>query len=261
MQYMIEKAFTHHGLDWRYLTVEVQPETLGDAVRGMKAMGFAGGHCGDRHKREIVPLLDRTSETADLVGAVNVISREEGELVGDSCEGKGLSTALGRLTDVKGKRVVLLGAGKAGRAAAVELTTIGVEHVTIVNRTEQHANDLARLLDERFRMPVTTVVWEGDYEVPPETELLINATSIGHKDADARVPVDLDTLRPEMIVADMTTDPPQTRLLREAKERGCQTVDGLTMYIDQVALAFNRWTGVAPDLDVMREAIEEFLEV
>jgi len=75
------------------------------------------------------------------------------------------------------------------------------------------------------------------------------------------VPVDLDTLRPEMIVADMTTDPPQTRLLREAKERGCQTVDGLTMYIDQVALAFNRWTGVAPDLDVMREAIEEFLEV
>jgi len=261
MQYMIEKAFVHHDLDWRYLTVEVHPEALGDAVRGVKAMGFSGGHCGKPHKEAILPLLDETSDVAAMVGAANVVFREDAGLVGDNYEGKGLLASLERVTDVKGKRVVLLGAGKAGRAAALELTIIGVDHITIVNRTEQHANDLAELLRERYRMPVTTVVWEGDYAVPAETEVLVNATSIGHEDPDARAPINLDTLTPEMIVADMTAERPQTWLLREAGQRNCQTLDGLTMYIQQVALALKKWTGVDPDLGVMREAIEEFLEV
>jgi shikimate dehydrogenase len=258
---MIEKAFAHHALDWRYLTVEVHPESLGDAVRGMKAMGFLGGHCGNPHKREIVPLMDRATDVAAMVGAVNVILREGDQLVGDNSEGKGLTIALGRVTDPKQKRIVLLGAGNAARADAVELAAAGAAAITIVDRTEEHAKVLAALLGEKFPLETTALVWEGEFDVPEGTDILVNAAALDRDDADAPLPIRVAGLRPGMIVADMTADPPQTWLLREAAERGCPTVDGLTMYIDQVALALKTWTGVDPNLDVMREAIEEFLEV
>jgi len=260
-QYMIEKAFAHHQVDWRYLTVEVHPEDLGDAIRGIRAMGFGGGHCGDPHKRAVAPLLDRTTNVAEAAGVVNLMFREEGLLVGENTEGKGLLKSLGRVTDPAGKRVVLLGAGKVARGIAVELAGAGVAEVIVVNRTRQRGEELAGLLADKFDISAAAVPWEGPYELPAETDLLINATSLGREDPDAQVPIVLDDLRPESIVADVTTNPPQTWLLREAVGRGCSTLDGLEMYIDQVAIALQLWTGVDPDCDVMREAIEEFLEL
>ncbi len=260
-QYMIEKAFAHHDLDWRYLTVEVQPSDLADAVRGMRAMGFRGGHCGDPHKRLVVALLDGASDIATAVGAVNVIFREEDKLLGDNTEGRGLLLSLGRLTEPADKRVVLLGAGRAARAVAVELAAAGATEITVVNRTEHRSKELADLLVEKFQIAATPVAWDGQYDVPEGTDVVINATSIGRGDADAAVPLNLERLRSEMIVADLTIDPPRTRLLHEAAERGCKTLDGLGMYIEQVAVALTAWTGVEPQRDVMREAIEEFLEV
>lgn len=141
------------------------------------------------------------------------------------------------------------------------MATAGAAQITIVNRTEQHARELADLLAARLHVAAVPVVWQGDYQVPAETDLLIHATPIGKEDPEARVPLELDSLRSETIVADVTTNPPQTWLLREAGRRGCKTLDGLGMYIDQVALGFKIWTGVEPDCDVMREAIEEFLEL
>lgn len=261
-QFMIQKALAYHDLDdWRYLTFEVHPESLGDAVRGMRAMGFRGGHCGPVHKEAVVSLLDRTSETAAAVGAVNVIFREEEELLGDNLEGQGLLAALRETTDTADKRVVLLGAGRAARAAALELAAAGVAEITVVNRTEAHAQELVDLLTEKPSVAATTAPWGDSIALPEGTDVLINATSIGWEDPDARLPVAMDSLQEQTIVADMTTDPPRTWLLREAEQRGCTTLDGLTMYVEQVALALQRWTAVDPDRDVMREAIEEFLEL
>ena len=260
-QYMIEKAFAHHQLDWRYLTAEVRPEDLADAIRGIRAMGFSGGHCGNPHKQTVIPLLDRITETAELVGAVNLIFRDEDALVGDNTEGKGLLRSLRRVTDPAGKQVVLLGAGKVARAIAVELAAAGAAEILVVSRTREHGGELAGLLAGKLQVSSAAVLWEGPYETPPETELLINATSIGQEDPDAQVPIALDNLRPELTVADVITNPPRTWLLREAAQRGCTTLDGLGMYIDQVAIALQLWTGVEPDGDVMREAIEEFLEL
>ncbi len=260
-QYMIEKAFGHHRLDWRYLTVEVSPADLGDAVRGIRAMGFSGGHCGYPHKRAVLPLMNRLTDTAAMVGAVNLILREETGLLGDNTEGKGLLRSLQRVTDPAGKRIVLLGAGCIARAIGVELAAAGVAEITIVNRSEARAHQLADLLRIHLHASATAVVWQDDYQVPPECDVLINATSIGKEDDDARVPLAPECLRPEMIVADVTTNPPRTRLLREAAGCGCVTLDGLGMYIDQVALGMKLWTGMDPDRDVMREAIEEFLEL
>jgi shikimate dehydrogenase len=258
---MIEKALAHHDLDWRYLTFEVGPEDLADAIRGLKALGFYGGHFGDPHKQTVIPLLDGTTETAAAVGAVNIFTRQGGALVGDNLEGKAVLQAIGRIVAPAGKRFVLLGAGRLARATALELAAAGAGEITIVNRTESRANELVSLLTAKRQVPVSAVPWQGEYAVPAEADALINATSIGRQNDNADLPLLYDSLRPELLVADVCTDPPQTPLLQEAAGRGCKTVDGLSIFIEQVALAVKLWTGVDPNREVLRDAVEEYLEV
>lgn len=265
-QYMMERAFAHHGLDWRYLTLEVPPEQLGDAVRGLRAMGFRGGNITKPHKVTVLQYLDRTSEAAGLMGAVNCILRDGLELVGENTDGKGFVQSLRGVTDPAGKKVVLLGAGGAARAIGVELGLAGVAEIIVVNRTAERGQELVDLLNQKVhseKSPVTArlTVWEGGYEVPAGTEVLINATSIGLFDAEARVPVKEETLGPGMVVADVVFNPPETRLLKAARQRGCTPLDGLGMLVNQGVIGFKIWTGVDPDPAVMRDAVEEYLGI
>ena len=259
MQYMIEKAFAHHDLDWRYLTFEVPPENLADAVRGLRALGFRGGHCADPHKQAVIPLLDRTTDTAALVGAVNLIFREGDALVGENTQGRGVINTIRNLLDPAGKHVVLLGAGRLARAVALELASAPVAGLTVVNRNEARAAELVALLADKVTVPVSAVPWQGEYAVPEQAEILIHATSLSHETGEARLPLALNSLRPGLLVADVTPDLPQTQLLGDAAARGCTTVNGLSMFIEQVAASFQLWTGVDPDRQVLREAVEEFL--
>jgi len=260
-QYMMEKSFAALGLDWRYLTLEVPPAGLGDAVRGMRAMGFRGCNLTIPHKVEVIQYLDRTSEAASLMGAVNCVNRVGDELVGENTDGKGFVQSLKELTDPSGKNIVLLGAGGAARAIGVEVALAGAATITVVNRGEARGQELAKLLDEKVKVPTTFVRWEGDYQVPAETDVVINATSIGLGDGEARVPLDTSTLESDMVVADVIFSPPETRLLRDAKARGCQTLDGLGMLVNQAVIGFHIWTGRDADPQVMREALEEFLGI
>ncbi len=258
-QYMMEKAFAQVGLDWRYLTLEVAPGNLGDAIRGMRAMGFRGCNLTIPHKVEVIQYLDRTSEAATLMGAVNCVNRVGDQLVGENTDGKGFVQSLKELCDPAGKNVVILGAGGAARAIAVEVALAGAAAMTIVNRNESRGQELAALINDQVKVPTQFVRWEGDYKVSPETEVIINATSIGLGDGGAQVPLAVDTLESDMIVADVIFNPPETRLLRDAKARGCQTLDGLGMLVNQAVIGFHIWTGKDADPNVMREALEEFL--
>jgi shikimate dehydrogenase len=258
---MFEQAFTHHHLDWRYLTLEIAPENLDDAVRGLRALGFRGGHCADPHKQAVLAWLDRSTETATMVGAANLIFREGNALVGENTEGKGVVQTIRSRIDLAGQRVMLLGAGRVARAVAVELAAAGVAGITIVNRTEARAGELLALLTEKFAVPVSVVPWQGDYLVPPEADIVIQATSMGHDATEARLPLILDSLRPELLIADVAANSPHNWLLSNAAQRGCRTVDGLTMFIEQAAIGFQLWTGVDPSREVLREAVEEFLEL
>jgi len=259
MQYMIEKAFAHHDLDWRYLTFEVPPENLADAIRGLRALGFRGGHCADPHKQAVIPLLDRTTDTAAVVGAVNLIFREGDALVGENTQGRGVINTIRNSRDPAGKHVVLLGAGRLARAVALELAAAPVASLTVVNRNEARAAELVALLTDKVTVPVSSVSWQGEYAVPEQAEILIHATSLSHETSQARPPLALNSLRPGLLVADVTPDLPQTQLLSDAAARGCTTVDGLSMFIEQVAASFQLWTSVDPDRQVLREAVEEFL--
>jgi len=258
-QYMIEKTFAHHGLDWRYLTLQVQPADLRDAVRGMRALGFRGGNITKPHKVPVVEHLDRLSEAAAIIGAVNCIVREGDQLVGENTDGKGFLESLRGVTDPRGKRVVLLGAGGAARAIAVELAFAGAGSITVVNRSAERGAALVQRLQEKTQTPATLLPWKGDFVIPADADVLINATSIGLNDAEAKIPLDFNSASRELVVADVIASPPVTQLVYRARQRGHRTLDGVGMIVNQAAIGFKLWTGIDADVQVMREAAEEFV--
>ncbi len=263
-QPMIEAAFRHHDLFWRYLTIEVAADGLADAVRGARAMGFAGFNCTIPHKVAVIEHLDGLGESAALMGAVNCVVRRAGRLIGENTDGKGFVETLRRHADPAGKRVVMFGAGGAARAIGVEMALAGARHFHIVNRGAARGEDLTELLNGKVKDAVTTpfdadfVPWQGDYQVPAGTDIVVNATSIGlYPDVSARVAVDPQTLTPEMIVADVIPNPPRTRLIEEAAARGCTVIDGLGMLVGQGRIGIEYWTGIDPNPQPMRQALED----
>jgi len=260
-QFMMERAFTAAGLDWCYLTFEISPENLGDAVRGMRVMGFRGGNFTIPHKVAVVEYLDSLSQTADLMGAVNCVHRLGDQLIGENTDGKGFVLSLREITEPADRKVVILGAGGAARAIAVELGLSGASEIRIVNRTPERGQELVDLLNDRVKVSAKLAAWKGDYDVPEGTDIVINATSIGHSDVEGRVPLNAETLSSEMVVADLIFNPPRTKFLEAAAERGCTTLDGLGMLVNHGMIGFKIWTGVDPDPTVMREALEEYLEI
>jgi shikimate dehydrogenase len=257
-QVMVEAAYRHHGLAWRYLTLEVDPADLGDAVRGARALGFAGFNCTIPHKVAVIPFLDETAESARLMGAVNCVVRRGRKLVGENTDGKGFLKSLRDIIDPRGKNILLFGAGGAARAIGVELALAGVARITVANRGKDRGRELAALLSERTKVKVDYVPWQGRFKVPAESDVVINATSIGlFPDVDAELPLDVQTLRPQMVVADVIPNPPRTRLVRSAADRGCRVIDGLGMLVNQGVIGVKYWTGIDPDPSVMRAALEE----
>lgn len=258
---MVEAAFRHHGLHWRYINLEVSPADLGTAVKGAKAMGFRGFNCSLPHKVSVIAHLDGLGESAALMGAVNCVVRREDRLIGENTDGKGFLKSLESLIDPRGRSVVLFGAGGAARAIAVELGLAGVRHITVVNRSERRGAELVSLLRDRLRLDARLVVWGGEYAVPEGTDVVINGTSIGLYDPDARLAIDLDTLRPGMVAADVVFNPVRTRFLTEAASRGCRPLDGLGMLVNQGIVGIQYWTGIDPDAGVMRRALESAMGV
>lgn len=257
-QAMVEAAYRHHNLDWRYLTIEVSPDDLADAVRGATAMGFRGFNCTIPHKLAIIPLLDELGESAAVMGAVNCVVRREDKWIGENTDGKGFLESLRTLRDPAGQRVVILGAGGAARAIAVELALAGAAHITLVNRTPERGATLAELIRSQTPATAEFVPLQGPYSLPEATDIFVNATNIGlFPDVQAQLPIDFDSLRTGQIVADVIPNPPQTHLLRTAAARGCHTLDGLGMLVNQGKIGIEYWTGIHPDTAVMHAALTE----
>lgn len=255
-QAMIEAAFVAMKLDWRYLTMEVAPANLADAVRGAKAMGFRGFNCTIPHKVAVLAHVDDLTPTARAIGAVNCVVRQGERWLGENTDGKGFLESVRAVTPVEGKSAVLLGAGGAARAVGVELLRAGAAKITVVNRGEARGRELLAVLDAAAPGRSSFTPWQGDYRVPQGTDLVINATSIGlYPDVEARVPLDVATLNAGMVVCDVIPNPPRTRLVRDAEARGCTVLDGLGMLVNQGVIGIRLWAGRDPDPAVMRAAL------
>jgi shikimate dehydrogenase len=253
---MIEAAFRHHGLNWRYINCEVPPEKLADAVKGARAMGWKGFNLSIPHKVEVIQHLDGLGESAAIMGAVNCAVNRGGKLIGENTDGKGFLKSLMEVVDPKGKSIVMFGAGGAARAIGVELALAGARSLTIVNRSASRAEPLVKLLNEKTKTPIELEVWPRPYRVPEGTDIVVNATSIGLGNGNQPLDVDLSTLRPGMVVADVIVDPPDTRFLRDAKAQGCTVIDGLGMLINQGVIGVKYWTGIDADPVAMRTELE-----
>lgn len=257
-QAMMEPAFADMGLDWRYLTVEVHPNCLGDAVRGARAMGWRGFNCTIPHKVAVIRHLDRLTPAAELIGAVNCVVWRDELLLGDNTDGKGFLEAIREVRPIEGLQAVILGAGGAARAIAFELALAGAKAITIVNRTTGRGEDLVRSLSAKTKVAAKRMDWSGQFAVPAAANLLVNATSIGlFPNVDDILPVDLGSLRPELLVCDVIPNPPRTRFLRDAEKRGCTVLDGLSMLVNQGVIGIRLWSGQDPSPKVMRKALNQ----
>ena len=259
---MQEAAFAAAGLNWRYLTVEVAPPGLKDAVAGARAMGWRGFNLTIPHKVAVMQLLDDIAPEARMIGAVNTVCRDGDRFIGENTDGKGFLRALRQDAgvDPKGKRIVLLGAGGAARAIATELGLAGASEIVVVNRDAKRGQSMSEDLKRHIAGAVRLLPWNGTFLVPKDVDILVNATSIGlYPDIEGMPDVDLSHAGDSMLVTDVVFNPPETRLLAMASKRGLRVLDGLSMLVYQGVIGFELWTGqTAPEV-VMKEALRAAL--
>ena len=259
---MIEAAYRHHGLDWRYINCDVTPEKLGDAVRGARAMGWAGFNCSLPHKVAVIEHLDGLGESAAIMRAVNCAVHRDGKYIGENTDGKGFLMSLEGIVEPRGKRVILFGAGGAARALGVELALAGASSVSVVNRGVERGRELVGVINDKTPANADLTIWDKTYRVQPDADIVINATSIGlYPHVDGRLEIDVESLKPGMVVADVVPSPPRTHLIQDAEARGCTIVDGLGMLVNQGVISIKYWTGIDVDATVMRQKLEDIYGV
>ena len=259
-----DAAFQAMGLErWHFLTLDVDKDKLGDAINGLKAFKMRGINCTIPHKIAVMEYLDEISHSAKLIGAVNMIVNDNGRLYGENTDGKGFMMSLeSNGVDVKGKKVVVFGAGGAARAICVEMGLAGVADITIVNRAQDRplGDALMAILRENTKTEVRYVDWEGDYTILEGTDIVVNATSIGlYPNVDQMPMINMDSIKPTMFVQDVIPNPTETAFIKEMRRRGIPCATGAGMLINQAALNIEMWTGRKPDKEVMYKALEEAL--
>jgi shikimate dehydrogenase len=191
------------------------------------------------------------------MGAVNTVVRAGDRLVGENTDGKGFMQALTQdaKVDPKGKKVQVLGAGGAARSITVELALAGAKQITIVNRSAERGKVLTELLQTKTPVKAGFMAWQGSYSIPVDTDILVNATSIGLAPLSHEKPeIDYGSIRPGMVVCDVIPAP-ITPFLKEAQTRGAKTVDGLGMLVYQGAIGFKLWTGQDAPVAAMYRAL------
>ena len=257
-----EAAFAAKNLNYRYLTIKVLPEDLGKAMDSVKIFDMKGINLTMPHKIKVLPYLDKLSPAAEIIGAVNTVIQKEGKLFGENTDGKGFVTALKNSGETLDKKnVTILGAGGAARAIAVECALNGAAHINIINRSIEKGEKLASLIQMKTDSSAKYLNWKNNMEIPSDTDILINATSIGFSPNVTDKPdIDYTTITPEMCVCDVIFNPAETIFLKSAAENGAKTITGLGMLVQQAALNFTLWTGVEAPVDVMEDALKKEFE-
>ncbi len=249
---MHNAGFCKLGLNYVYLAFEVSD--LCGAVASMRALCARGFNVTIPYKVDVMKYLDRVDAAAKRIGAVNTVVNEDGTLVGYNTDCSGACDALVSKIKLKGKNVMILGAGGAARAVAFGVAEKGA-NIVIVNRTEKRGRELSEQVNECFCGGARC----GTIEQLDDCDILVNATSVGMHPHVRESPVRSEFLRKDLVVMDIVYNPVETRLLRDAKAVGCRTISGVEMFVNQGAKSFELFTGKKAPKDVMREAVLELL--
>jgi shikimate dehydrogenase len=263
-QYMLEKAFAMADLDWRFLTFEVTAQDFEAALRGARIFDFQGVMLAKPHRGQVHQYVEFKTDAARLSGQINCLERRGSELRGHNTEGQALRRLVEGHVPLKGVVATILGSGRLVKSIVAELALAGAASLEIVTIEPAQAAALIQSLrddPQTAAVDYRVTAWPtaGTASASDATRLLIHATPVGRNDPEARLPIDVARLPAELMVVDAVYNPPTTRLIRDARKRGLKTVDGLTLLVEQAAIAFEIWTGRKPDREAMREAVEEFL--
>ena len=247
------------GLDYVYVPFHVQPDDLGAAIEGFKAANVVGINVTIPHKQNVIPYLDEISREATLIGAVNTLIFKDGAISGENTDAPGFLQAMEEegLDVPQGGSVVVIGAGGSARAIVVALALAGVQTICITNRTVSRAVALATDLSEKTGVSIYGIGLDDSKlsDAVGTSQLIVNTASTS-MDVSHPLLIDPEWLEPQSIVYDIVYTPPETRLLRAAAEKDCHTIGGLGMLVHQGAIAFERWTGVNPPVEIMRQALQ-----
>lgn len=260
---IMEAAFHHHGLHYRYINSEVSPDDLELAVNGAKAMGWKGFNCSIPNKVKVIQYLDEIGESAKIIGAVNtVIIGEDKRTIGENTDGKGFVKAISDVTTIEGKSIVLFGAGGAARAISVEMALAGAKKITILN-IDDSGQELVELLNRKTTIEANFTLWNHKFKIPSDTDIVINATSVGlYPNVEQHLNIDPNTLLPHMVVADCIPNPAYTHLIKDALSRNCQHVlPGMNMLVNQAIIAVKYWTGMDVNSEIMMNKLKSVLRL
>jgi shikimate dehydrogenase len=248
-------AFNHLGLMARYMAFHVTSERLPSAVEGMRGLGISGLNVTIPHKVSIMNLLDEIDPLALQIGAVNTVVNENGKLVGYNTDGIGYVNGLKELLQEKNigtQSILIIGAGGAARAIYFSLLAEGVQRVDIANRTVPNAQKLIESQSSTSSRALSLTVAEDELDT---YDIVINTTSIGMHPRMNDVPIHLRNLRNGTVVSDIIYNPLETKWLTDAKGLGAITQNGVDMFVFQGALSFEKWTGIYPDIEIMRNVV------
>ncbi|HBI21885.1 MAG TPA: shikimate dehydrogenase [Legionella sp.] len=257
---MFDAVYQHYGLNWQFWKMNIKSSLeMPAAIAGAKAMGFAGFCITVPYKIDVVGMLDGFDDDVRVIGAANYVTFEEGRMIGHNNDGKGVVGAIQKVTSIAGKRAVMLGAGGAGRAMAVEIARAGARHLTIMTRRESQGVEVADMVQRATGIPTEWVLWTGNVPLPEGTQILLNATHLGALPAREAVPIDWNTLSADATVVDVITNPRMTPFLSTACAKGCSIVDGVDMLVQLAMQIFEAWTGIRPDENIFQKAVESAL--
>jgi len=248
------RAFRQLGWNAVYLAFEVKD--LEEALKGIRGLGVSGVSVTIPFKTEVVPFLDKVEGLAKKIGAVNTIVNRGGRLIGYNTDCHGALEALEERMDLRGKGVVLLGAGGAARAIGFGLKERDCQLI-VANRSRDRGEALSRELKCHF-IPMSSLFKMKAGALG--ADVVINATSLGMVPQQRETPLPKKLLRKGMMVMDIVYQPLQTKLLREAKEKGCLTINGLEMLVRQGVTQFMIWTGRRPEIAPIKKDLRRALE-
>ncbi len=239
-------AFSHLGIDGIYVPFEIKPEDLEKAVEGFRVIGVKGLNVTIPHKEKVTGLADVVSEDVKRIGAANTLKFSDRGLEAYNTDWLGFLRALKEITDPKGKRVLVFGAGGASRAVIYALKKADSE-VFVWNRTKEKAEKVSK----EFGVSVVEDLTDG----VRSAEILVNTTSVGLKEDDEPL-FDYSLIREDQVVVDLIYR--ETKLISVAKEKGCLHQTGFPMLVYQGAESFKIWTGCEPPLKVMKLSLLKY---
>jgi len=251
---MHNDLFSYYDIDAHYLPFQIKAENLEDAVKGLKAIGAAGFNVTVPHKSKIIPFLDEIDELALQIGAVNTVVNENGRLKGYNTDGLGFLTGLQLyVPSISGQKVLIIGAGGAAKAIYFTIAKNNPAKVDIANRTVDKA---IKLVEEcPFSASSKAISLQDANRDLGLYDLIIQTTMIGMAPKISESPITLTNLKKQAMVCDIIYNPLETQLLLEAKQMGARVQNGLDMFVYQGALAFERWTGIFPDVERMKKNV------